>query len=92
MSAGFERFSEGARRILTRAQEEAKRLGHGHIDTEHILLGILADESGVAAKVLVNLGTSLNKVQAAVEFVVGKGGRQTPGEVNLAPGVSIPAI
>jgi ATP-dependent Clp protease ATP-binding subunit ClpC len=86
MSAGFERFSEGARRILTRAQEEAKRLGHSHIDTEHILLGIVADESGVAAKVLVNLGVALNKVQAAVEFVVGKGGRQTIGEVNLAPG------
>jgi len=85
MSAGFERFSEGARRILTRAQEEAKRLGHGYIDTEHILLGIVADESGVAARVLVNLGVQLDKVQAAVEFVVGKGGKRTSGEVSLAP-------
>jgi len=86
MSAGFERFSEGARRILTRAQEEAKRLGHGYIGTEHILLGIVADEPGVAARVLTNLGVQLNKVQAAVEFVAGKGGKQTSGEVNLAPG------
>ncbi len=85
MSSGFERFSEGARKVLTRAQEEAKRLGHGYIDTEHILLGILADESGVAAKVLVNLGVPLNKVQAAVEFAVGRGGKQPSGEISLAP-------
>jgi ATP-dependent Clp protease ATP-binding subunit ClpC len=85
MSSGFERFSEGARKVLTRAQEEAKRLGHGYIDTEHILLGILSEESGMAAKVLTNLGVPLNKVQAAVEFAVGRGGRQSSGEISLAP-------
>lgn len=85
MSSGFERFSEGARKVLTRAQEEAKRLGHGYIDTEHILLGILSEESGTAAKVLTNLGVPLNKVQAAVEFAVGRGGRQSSGEISLAP-------
>ncbi len=85
MSVGFERFSEGARRVLMRAQEEARRLGHSYIDTEHILLGVIADESGIGAKVLTNLGVPLNKVQAAVEFVVGKGGKQTSGEVSLAP-------
>lgn len=85
MSSGFERFSEGARKVLTRAQEEAKRLGHSYIDTEHILLGIVADESGVAAKVLGNLGVPLNKIQAAVEFAVGRGGKQTVGEISLAP-------
>ena len=85
MSNSFERFSEGARKVLMRAQEEARRLGHSYIDTEHILLGVIADESGIGAKVLTNLGVPLNKVQAAVEFVVGKGGKQTSGEVSLAP-------
>jgi ATP-dependent Clp protease ATP-binding subunit ClpC len=85
MSSGFERFSEGARRVLTKAQEEAKRLGHGYIDTEHILLGIVDEEGGVAGKVLINLGVPLAKVRAAVEFVVGKGERRTAGEISLAP-------
>jgi ATP-dependent Clp protease ATP-binding subunit ClpC len=85
MASGFERFSEGARKVLARAQEEAQRLGHSYIDTEHILLGIVAEETGVAAKVLSNLGVPLNKVQAAVEFVVGKGERQTTGDISLAP-------
>ena len=48
MSTGFERFSEGARRVLTRAQGEAQRLGHNYIDTEHILLGIAGEELGIA--------------------------------------------
>ncbi|MEA3441990.1 MAG: ATP-dependent Clp protease ATP-binding subunit [Chloroflexota bacterium] len=87
MAAGFERFSEGARRTLTRAQGEAQRLGHAYIDTEHILLGLVAEESGIAIKVLNNLGISLNKVQAAIEFVTGKGERRgTSGDIDLAPG------
>jgi len=86
MSSGFERFSEGARRVLTRAQGEAQRLGHSYIDTEHILLGIAGEESGIAAKVLNNLGISMSKIQAAVEFVIGKGeSRATSGDVDLAP-------
>lgn len=85
MATGFERFSEGARKVLARAQEEAKRLGHSYIDTEHVLLGLVADESGGAAKVLIKLGAPLNKVQTAVEFVVGKGEKETSGAINLAP-------
>jgi ATP-dependent Clp protease ATP-binding subunit ClpC len=86
MSTGFERFSEGARRVLTRAQGEAQRLGHSYIDTEHILLGIAGEELGIAAKVLSNFGISTGKIQAAVEFVIGKGERRaTKGEVDLAP-------
>jgi ATP-dependent Clp protease ATP-binding subunit ClpC len=86
MSTGFERFSEGARRVLTRAQGEAQRLGHSYIDTEHILLGIAGEELGIAAKVLSNFGISMSKIQAAVEFVIGKGERRaTKGEVDLAP-------
>ena len=86
MSTGFERFSEGARRVLTRAQGEAQRLGHSYIDTEHMLLGIAGEESGIAAKVLTNLGVSMSKIQAAVEFVIGKGERRaTSGDIELAP-------
>jgi ATP-dependent Clp protease ATP-binding subunit ClpC len=85
MSTGFERFSEGARRALTRAQGEARRLGHSYIDTEHILLGLVG-ESVTAAKVLDDLGISAGKVQAAVEFVIGKGERRAiSGEPDLAP-------
>jgi ATPases with chaperone activity, ATP-binding subunit len=68
-----------------RAQGEAQRLGHSYIDTEHILLGLAGEESGAASRVLNNLGVSLSKVQAAIEFVVGKGERRTGGEVDLAP-------
>jgi ATP-dependent Clp protease ATP-binding subunit ClpC len=86
MSTGFERFSEGARRVLSRAQGEAQRLGHIYIDTEHILLGIVGEESGIASRVLSNLGISTSKIQAAVEFVIGKGERRTTGgDVDLAP-------
>jgi ATP-dependent Clp protease ATP-binding subunit ClpC len=86
MSTGFERFSEAARRVLSRAQGEAQRLGHIYIDTEHILLGIVGEESGIASRVLTNLGISMSKIQAAVEFVIGKGEhRATSGDVDLAP-------
>jgi len=86
MNTGFERFSEGARKALTRAQDEARYLGHSYIDTEHILLGLVREESGVAAKVLNSLGVSLSKVQAAIEFVVGKKQKQASrGEIDLAP-------
>jgi len=87
MSAGFERFSEGARKALTRAQEEANRLGHGYIDAEHILLGLVSEESGIASKVLINLGVSLSKVRAAVEFGVGRSEKKagSTGDVGLSP-------
>jgi len=85
MANRFEKFSERARRSLTRAQEEAQHFGHNYIDTEHILLGLIAEEEGVASKVLVNLGAAPNKVRAAVEFVVGRGERSSIGEVGLTP-------
>jgi len=86
MSTGFERFSEGARRVLSRAQTEAQRLGHNYIDTEHILLGITGEDSGIVVKVLSNFGVSMSKIQAAVEFVIGKVERRTTGgDVDLAP-------
>ncbi len=85
MASRFEKFSERARRALTRAQEEAQHFGHNYIDTEHILLGLVAEEEGVASKVLNNLGIAASKIRAAVEFVVGRGERSGAGEVGLTP-------
>jgi ATP-dependent Clp protease ATP-binding subunit ClpC len=86
MASRFEKFSERARRVLTLAQEEAQRFNHNNIGPEHILLGIVGEPDGVAAKVLVNLGVSLNKVRSAVEFIIGHGEATTRGEVGLSPG------
>jgi ATP-dependent Clp protease ATP-binding subunit ClpC len=85
MASRFEKFSERARRALTRAQEEAQHFGHNYIDTEHILLGLIAEEDSVASQVLANLGVSVSKVRSAVEFIVGRGGRPNTGEVGLTP-------
>ena len=68
MASRFEKFSERARRVLSLAQEEAQRFNHNYIGTEHILLGLVRETNGVAAKVLSNLGVELNKVRSAVEF------------------------
>ena len=85
MASRFEKFSEGARRALTKAQEEAQHFGHNYIDTEHILLGLIAEEDGVACKVLNNLGIAAGKIRAAIEFVVGRGEKSVVGEVGLTP-------
>ena len=85
MASRFEKFSERARRVLTLAQEEAEHLNHNYIDTEHILLGLVREEEGVAAKVLTNLGVALNKVRSAIEFIVGQGKKPTTGETGLTP-------
>jgi ATP-dependent Clp protease ATP-binding subunit ClpC len=86
MASRFEKFSERARRVLTLAQEEAQRFNHANIGPEHVLLGIVGEPDGVAAKVLVNMGVSLNKVRSAVEFIIGHGEATTRGEVGLSPG------
>ena len=85
MSSRFEKFSERARRVLTLAQEEAQRFNHNYIGTEHLLLGLVREGDGVAAKVLANLGVELSKVRAAVEFIIGRGERPTTGEIGLTP-------
>ena len=85
MASRFEKFSERARRALTRAQEEAQRFGHNYIDTEHILLGLIAEEDSVASKVLLNLGVAPDKIMAAVESMVARGERSSIGEVGLTP-------
>ena len=85
MSSRFEKFSERARRVLTIAQEEARQLNHNYIGTEHILLGLVREEEGVAAKVMINLGVSLNKVRSAVEFISARGEKPSAGETGLTP-------
>ena len=64
----FERFTERAKKVLTLAQEEAERSHHSYIGTEHLLLGLLREGEGLAAKVLNNLGVEINKVRSTIEF------------------------
>jgi ATP-dependent Clp protease ATP-binding subunit ClpC len=85
MSSRFEKFTERARKVLTLAQEEAQRFNHNYIGTEHILLGLVREGDGVAAKVLANLGVELDKVRSAVEFIIGRGERTVRGEIGLTP-------
>ncbi len=85
MTSRFEKFSERARRVLTSAQEEAQQLNHSYIGTEHILLGLIREEEGVAAKVLNNLGISLSKVRSAVEYIIGRGEKSGTSEIGLTP-------
>jgi ATP-dependent Clp protease ATP-binding subunit ClpC len=81
----FEKFTNRARKVLSLAQEEAQRLGHSYIGTEHLLLGLIREGDGVAAKVLRNLGVELDKVRGAVEAIVGRGKRVVRGEIGLTP-------
>ena len=86
MSSRFEKFSEKARKVLSLAQEEAQRFNHNYIGTEHILLGLVKESDGAAARILVSLSLELNKVRSAVEFIIGRGERRpTPGEIGLTP-------
>jgi len=81
----FDKFTERARKVLSLAQEEAQRFNHNYIGTEHLLLGLVREGDGVAAKVLNNLGVELNKVRSAVEFIIGRGDRIVLGEIGLTP-------
>ena len=81
----FDKFTERARKVLSLAQEEAQRFQHNYIGTEHLLLGLVREGEGVAAKVLGNLGVELNKVRSAVEYIIGRGDRIVLGEIGLTP-------
>ncbi len=85
MNDKFEKFTERARKVLSLAQEEAQRFNHNYIGTEHLLLGLVREGDGVAAKVLANLGVELQKVRSAVEFIIGRGDRIVLGEIGLTP-------
>jgi ATP-dependent Clp protease ATP-binding subunit ClpC len=85
MADRFDKFTERARRVLTLAQEEAQRFNHNYIGTEHLLLGLVREGDGVAAKVLNNLGVELSKVRSAVEFIIGRGEKSPTGDIGLTP-------
>ena len=85
MGSRFEKFSERARRVLSLAQEEAQRFNHNYIGTEHILLGLVRETEGVAARVLSSLSVDLTKVRSAVEFIIGRGEKPAQGEIGLTP-------
>lgn len=81
----FDTFTERARKVLTLAQEEALRLNHHYIGTEHLLLGLVRERDDVAARVLNNMGVQLPKVRSAVEFIIGRGDVAVVGELSLTP-------
>ncbi len=81
----FNKFTERARKVLHLAQEEAQRLKHNYIGTEHLLLGLIREGDGVAAKVLSNLGVDLDKARISVESILGRGNRVVIGEIGFTP-------
>jgi ATP-dependent Clp protease ATP-binding subunit ClpC len=81
----FDRFTRRARKVLSLAQEEAQRLRHNYIGTEHLLLGLVREGEGVAGKVLTDFGVDLEKVRKAVEDTLGRGDHIVLGEIGLTP-------
>ncbi len=81
----FERFTDRARRVVVLAQEEARLLNHNYIGTEHILLGLIHEGEGVAAKALESLGISLEKVRQQVEEIIGAGQSPPSGHIPFTP-------
>ena len=81
----FERFTDRARRVVVLAQEEARLLNHNYIGTEHILLGLIHEGEGVAAKALESLGISLEAVRNQVQEIIGQGGSSPSGHIPFTP-------
>src|SRR6478736_891105 len=81
----FERFTDRARRVVVLAQEEARMLNHNYIGTEHILLGLIHEGEGVAAKALESLGISLEAVRAQVQEIIGEGQQAPSGHIPFTP-------
>jgi ATP-dependent Clp protease ATP-binding subunit ClpA len=81
----FERFSDRARRAVVLAQEQSRLLDHDHIGTEHVLLGLLHEGEGLAARALRSLGVTLEAAQAEVEDILGRGGSSPTGHIPFTP-------
>jgi ATP-dependent Clp protease ATP-binding subunit ClpC len=81
----FERFTDRARRVVVLAQEEARLLNHNYIGTEHILLGLIHEGEGVAAKALESLGIALEGVRQQVEEIIGQGQQAPSGHIPFTP-------
>src|SRR3990170_6364117 len=81
----FERFTEKARRVVVYAQEEARMLNQNYIGTEHLLLGLIREEEGIAARALQNLNINLEDVREQVEDIIGKGSSAPIGHIPFTP-------
>jgi ATP-dependent Clp protease ATP-binding subunit ClpC len=81
----FERFTDRARRVVVLSQEESRQLGHNYIGTEHLLLGLLAERDGVAAKVLESFGVQLEAVRYQVFEIIGRGAGPVAGHIPFTP-------
>src|SRR5919201_2579252 len=81
----FDRFTEGARHVVVFAQDEARELRHNYIGTEHVLLGLLRDEEGLAARVLESLHVTLEDVRTRAAQIVGQGEEVTTGQIPFTP-------
>ena len=81
----FERFTDRARRVVVLAQEEARMLNHNYIGTEHILLGLIHEGEGVAAKALESLSISLDGVREQVQEIIGQGQQAPSGHIPFTP-------
>jgi ATP-dependent Clp protease ATP-binding subunit ClpC len=81
----FERFTDRARRVVVFAQEEARLLDHNYIGTEHILLGLVHEGEGVAARALDSMGIGLVEVRQAVEEIIGRGQHASSGHIPFTP-------
>jgi ATP-dependent Clp protease ATP-binding subunit ClpC len=81
----FERFTERARQVVVLAQDEARLLKHNYIGTEHLLLGLLREEEGLAARVLERFEITVEEARAQVARIVGEGDEVTTGQMPLAP-------
>ena len=81
----FERFTERARQVVVLAQEEARALKHNYIGTEHLLLGLLREQEGVAARVLGQLHVDLEQIRADVARIIGEGEAATAGQIPFTP-------
>ena len=86
MADRFDRFTDPARRVLTHAQEEAQRHNHNYIGTEHMLLGLLSVDGGVAVRLLTDLGLDPGELRSAVESAIRRGDHPPTGEIGLTPG------
>ena len=85
MTAPVLRFSDRGRQVLARAQDEARRVSHNYIGTEHLLLGVLQNGQGAAASVLQSLGIRSDAVRQQVKEIIGTGSRAVPAEIPFTP-------
>ena len=81
----FGKFTQRAQRVIVLAQEEARRLGHTVVGTEHLLLGLIAEGEGVASRALQSLGINIDKVRQEVEKVIGRGEEMFQGQIGFTP-------